>query len=209
MFNLFKKALNCVKSTWNKFKNFVKSMFKKRPVKKEVTYNNSEKPNNTKKQETIRTDFERPSARPITRPDTTSEKETIRTDFERTEIKNENLNKETIIENEEENLEQKEIQAADILIEATKHSVEELNFAILSIVEDEEQNTKLNSALKSKTMASNFATNFINARRKITNKIPTKNQIVKAVREGKFFTNEKYRNEFAECLNKGLLKLHF
>ena len=220
--NLFKKAMNFVKNSWKKFKNFVSRIFKGKPaeskietkeevkeIKDEAAKEETKKciginwSNNTK--EEIKDEAAKEETKKCIGLGWYSRKEEVK------EIKDEAAKEETKTVKKEEVKEIKdetnEINVLNILTNAQNETIENVEYALLAVSTDEKESNDFYSELSSKSKAEGFAKNLVRAKEKLSGKKLPKskvNQIVKAIRQDKnFLATEEYRKDVAQALNSG------
>ena len=215
--NLFKKAMNFVKNSWRKFKNFVSRIFKGKPAESKI-----ETKENKKEEAEVKPTIKKETKKrikgeivEIISDEVLARRRAMLKPVEpfESEIKDEAAKEETKTVKKEEVKEIKEetneINVLNILTNAQNETIENVEYALLAVSKDEKESNDFYEALNSKSKAEGFAKNLIKAKEKLTGKKLPKskvNQIIKAIRQDKNFLNiEEYRKDVAQALNAGEL----
>ena len=217
MMKMFKSVINFVSEKWNQFKQFVVSVIKGKPAKakeepkKEETKMTAEelKPMTYANKEEATQEVASDSVEEVVEP---TEEEIEQACAELTDSSmTEETKAETIEQAVNEVVEElTESNVQEIAEKCKEHTPEEIDSDIKLLLNDEVESAKLAGMFASKNKSRNFANNIANATKKMNGKVLSKserNQIAVAVREGKYFTNEEYRMQFATLMSKGLISL--
>ena len=221
MIKMFKSVINFVSEKWNQFKQFVVSVIKGKPAKaKEEPKKEETKITAEELKPMTYANKEEEAIQEVASDSVEEVKEVVEPTEEEieqacAELTDSSMTEETKAETIEQAVnevveELTESNVQEIAEKCKEHTPEEIDSDIKLLLNDEVESAKLAGMFASKNKSRNFANNIANATKKMNGKVLSKserNQIAVAVREGKYFTNEEYRMQFATLMSKGLISL--